>query len=128
MECPKCHGEMLTKHFGAQIALQRCSQCHGIWCNSADLGALEDIPMIDILDDGDHHVGALYNRIVDINCPNCATPMTNNRVPDQPHITVETCSTCTGVFLDAGELRDAKHHTLGDWIKRVKIALSGGQS
>ncbi len=128
MECPKCHAEMLIKNFGAHIALQRCSQCHGIWCHSTDLGALEDIPMIDILDDGDRKVGALYNRIVDIDCPNCGTAMANNTVPNQPHISVETCATCTGVFLDAGELRDAKHHTLGDWFRRFKHLLSSDQT
>lgn len=123
MECPKCHHEMNTKNFGAALSIQRCTRCHGIWCTSADLGALEDVPMLDVLDEGDAHLGELYNRIVEINCPTCQTPMTNQAVPNQEHISVETCSTCTGVFLDAGELRDASHYTFSDWFKRISMGL-----
>ena len=117
---------MTTKHFGAQITLERCDQCFGIWCMAEILGDLDNLPMIDILDEGDPQLGVIYNRVTDIYCPQCDTLMTNNPVPGQPHISVETCQKCTGVFLDAGELRDAKQHTFGDWIKKIRQSLSGG--
>jgi len=125
MRCPKCQGSMTTKHFGAQITLERCEHCFGIWFTAENLGDLDKLPMIDVLDEGDPKVGAVFNRITNINCPTCGTLMTNNSVPKQPHISVETCATCTGVFLDAGELHDAKLHTFGDWMKSIREILPG---
>ena len=114
---------MNSKHFGPQVTLERCEHCFGIWFTAENLGDLDKMPMIDVLDEGDPKVGAVYNRITNISCPKCGTPMTNNSVPKQPHISVETCATCTGVFLDAGELHDAKLHTFGDYIKSIREAF-----
>jgi hypothetical protein len=36
---------------------------------------------------------------------------------DQPHIWFERCAVCGGSFLDAGEFRDVKHHTIVDFLK-----------
>lgn len=36
---------------------------------------------------------------------------------DQHHIWFESCKICRGTFLDAGEFRDMKHHTLADYIR-----------
>jgi Zn-finger nucleic acid-binding protein len=37
---------------------------------------------------------------------------------DQPHIWIENCAVCGGIFFDAGELTDLKEKTLSDWFKR----------
>ena len=37
--------------------------------------------------------------------------------PVQRHIWFEACTACNGVFLDAGEFRDLKGHTLLDRLK-----------
>jgi Zn-finger nucleic acid-binding protein len=38
-------------------------------------------------------------------------------IPEQPHIHVEQCSICGGVFFDAGEFTDYQHFTLAERIK-----------
>jgi Zn-finger nucleic acid-binding protein len=108
---------MICRHYGSQIEFHQCAICAGIWCHADNLGELEAVPMLDVVDDGDPKIGALYDRIIDIACPVCATPMTNYPVPGQAHINVETCERCAGIFLDAGELTDAKHHTVVEWIR-----------
>ena len=124
MDCPKCGDPMELKHFGAHYAVNRCSNCRGIWCNAAQISDLESVPMLDVLDVGDAVRGAVYDQIKDIDCPECGARMERQSVPRQPHIDIEVCPGCAGVFLDAGELTDAKHFTVGDWLKALKVKLA----
>ena len=124
MDCPKCGHAMDRQHFGASFRLQRCTHCMGIWCNAAQIGELGEVPMIDVLDTGAAAVGEAYDKIRDIECPECGKPMSRETIPHQPHIAVEVCAECPGIFLDAGELRDAKHYTVGDWVKALKIKFA----
>ena len=111
MDCPKCNGTLETRHFGPDVVIRRCSDCHGLWCLAEEMGDLADVPMIDVLDVGDARRGELYNR---------AAPMEQMNYPRQPHIVVDVCSPCGGMFFDAGELRDARHYTFGDWLKAFR--------
>jgi len=43
--------------------------------------------------------------------------MTPISVPDQPHIWLEQCPACEGVFFDAGEFTDLRYHTVADWAR-----------
>lgn len=114
---------MELKNFGAHHSLYRCTHCHGIWCNAAQVSDLKHVPMIDVLDIGEPGRGAVYDQIKDIPCPQCGSTMESRPVPQQPHIDVEICKDCAGIFLDAGELKDAKHYTFGDWLRALKIKL-----
>jgi Zn-finger nucleic acid-binding protein len=39
--------------------------------------------------------------------------------PNQTHIWYETCSSCHGSYLDAGELRDLSATTISDFFKSL---------
>ena len=52
-----------------------------------------------------------------IACPVCRTAMIRMVHPRQSHIWYESCATCYGALLDAGEFRDLKDETLIDAIK-----------
>jgi len=121
--CPKCQQVFRKRRFGPEISLDVCSGCNGIWCPGDDLEHLLTLPMVDVLDVGDARVGAVYNRVTNIDCPGCGTRMKNTRVTDQPHIGIEVCPGCSSVFLDAGELTDIRHITFGDWVKSMRIRL-----
>ena len=53
----------------------------------------------------------------ELQCPVCDTQMIRMVDPVQRHIWFEACTACNGVFLDAGEFRDLKQHTLLDHLK-----------
>jgi Zn-finger nucleic acid-binding protein len=36
---------------------------------------------------------------------------------DQHHIDYEACTTCYGIFLDAGEFKDLKSFTIADYLR-----------
>ena len=123
--CPKCSAAFERLNFGPHVSLERCTGCHGIWCLSLSPEDIDAIPMLDTLDIGDARRGAVYDRVTEVRCPLCKQPMATTRVPKQPHITVETCAGCAGVFLDAGELRDLKTYSVRDWFKAVRLLFDG---
>ena len=116
MDCPKCLATMTPVSFES-IEFQRCVSCKGMWF---DMLVLEDLKALDgseAIDVGDPKVGKLYNEIDKIKCPKCHTDMIRMVDKDQHHIWYEACSTCYGVFFDAGEFKDYKEDTMLDYFK-----------
>lgn len=126
MQCPKCQSAMEDKTYGAKITIQRCTHCQGLFCKPSVLAEMRDEWMADaVLDVGDPSVGKKYDEIGDIDCPECGSKMTMISDQEQPHIWLESCPNCEGIFLDAGEFTDLKHLTLAD---KVRYLLKGSRS
>ena len=124
MDCPKCRALMETVKFGADIKVARCTGCGGLFCNAQTLQKLRDEWISDaVLDKGSAALGARHNAMLDIACPECGTRMDRVRDHEQSHITLDNCSSCNGVFLDAGELTDMKSLTLMDQVRRLLARL-----
>ena len=119
MECPKCNHSMEQVSFQG-IAVDRCSLCKGLWFDLMEHERLGRIPGSEKIDDGDPDVGALFNRNDHFRCPRCKGAMVRMVDPRQPHIWYESCSACYGVFFDAGEFTDYKHHSVGDILRRLR--------
>jgi hypothetical protein len=77
-----------------------------------------------VLDVGSPSIGRKLNLIDDINCPEGHGLLDKSYDETQTHIWFETCPTCGGIFLDAGEFTDLKYHTLMD---RVRGIVKGGR-
>ncbi|WNG27295.1 hypothetical protein F0U62_27220 [Cystobacter fuscus] len=94
--CPHCAHPLepfvATSRTGAQVELARCAQCGGFW------GAAGRVQ--DTFGEPARHqlVGGETQR----SCVECRILMTPARLPSGA--TVEVCSACRGMFLDAGEL------------------------
>lgn len=71
------------------------------------------------LDVGAASLGRKYDKIDDIDCPNCNVAMEKIEDPVPSHIWMEACPSCERVFLDAGELTDLKYETFSDKIKSL---------
>ncbi len=52
-------------------------------------------------------------------CPVCDTPMIRVVNQIQPHVWYEGCTTCYGLFFDAGEFLDYKEHTTLEFFKSL---------
>jgi Zn-finger nucleic acid-binding protein len=120
MQCPKCEGTMSKKSYGGQIAILRCDACFGIFTDQKTLGLMKDEWMADVvLDKGNPKTGKKYDKVDDIKCPVCDTKMDKIFDEEQPHIWLESCGSCTGLFLDAGEFTDLKNYTLMDVLRSL---------
>jgi Zn-finger nucleic acid-binding protein len=114
MECPKCSRLMEAKVFKG-VEVKRCSGCFGIFCSQQAIEDGKSVWLAEaVLDIGDPATGVKYDKVDDIDCPQCQVKMEKLSDPAQPHIWMEACPQCHQVFLDAGEYTDLKYQTLVD--------------
>ena len=115
IECPKCGHGMEEITYG-EVAIDRCTNCQGLWFDTGEADALKAKWMGDALDMGSSEEGKKWDAVDDIACPRCGKDMEKNSDPTQPHIWFEACDE-HGMFMDAGEFTDYKHETLADWFR-----------
>lgn len=116
MNCPKCKGAMEIVRFES-IEVDRCTQCKGLFFDSMEAERLRKMRGSESIDVGAASVGKAQNTNDRIRCPRDTTPMLRIVDPAQPHLWLETCPVCNGMFFDAGEFRDWKHETLADLVR-----------
>ena len=116
MKCPKCGSDM-EKVAYEQIEVDRCTDCRGIWFDMLEHEHLKAIEGAESIDIGDPEVGKDNDMIRRIECPACHTDMIQMVDNRQPHIGFEACTTCYGVYFDAGEFKDYKEETVLDFFK-----------
>ena len=119
MDCPKC-GHLMEQVVFEGIEVDRCTLCKGLWFDLLEHERLKAVRGSEAIDGGDPDVGALFNRDDRISCPRCTGPMIRMVDPQQPHIWLESCGVCHGVFFDAGEFRDYKRHTPADLLRALR--------
>lgn len=101
------------------IDVDRCTGCKGLWFDSRENERLRDRRGSEVIDAGDAAVGRRFNKVDRVGCPRCSTPMVRMVDAEQSHIWYESCSVCGGVFLDAGEFRDFKNHSVFDKFRSL---------
>jgi Zn-finger nucleic acid-binding protein len=102
--------------FGS-IEIDRCSSCQGLWFELLELEELQQLKGSEVVDQGSALTGALRDEQTKVVCPVDGVPMVRMVDTRQPHIWFETCQICNGSFLDAGEFRDMKEHTLAEFLR-----------
>jgi len=116
MRCPKCRADMEPIDYeGTEV--DRCTICHGIWFDAGEIELMKDKQAAAAIDIGDTKVGKESNAIDRYDCPRCGGAMVRVVDPVQHHIWYETCSGCSGSYLDAGELRDLSTRNIADFFK-----------
>ena len=124
MNCPKCHGAMETKIYGANISIERCNHCYGIYAEPDVLSNMKKEWMSEfVLDVGHPKVGKKFDAVDDMDCPECEVKMDKVADPIQTHIWMESCPNCERIFLDAGEFTDLKYETLMDKLRGWRKGL-----
>ncbi|NEO25701.1 MAG: zf-TFIIB domain-containing protein [Kamptonema sp. SIO4C4] len=123
-KCPKCGGKMEQVAY-ANIEIDRCQDCHGLWFDAQEAEKLKQIDGSEILDDGNPELGRYYNRNrTKISCPRCRAKMSQMLDIDRYSIWYEKCPKCQGIWLDAGEFKKFKDnftqtgftHKLKQWL------------
>jgi PAT family beta-lactamase induction signal transducer AmpG len=116
MRCPKCRSDMeQIVYEGTEI--DRCTTCKGLWFDAGEIEAVRGKEAAAALDTGSAATGRQSNALDRYQCPRCSGAMVRLVDARQPHIWFETCSSCQGSFLDAGELRDLSTVSISDFFK-----------
>jgi len=118
LQCPKCDG-ILEAVVYADVQVERCTNCKGIWFDSQEAQTLKKIKGSESIDIGDTETGQKFDEVAHINCPKCHTLMTKMVDLKQSHIWYEKCPVCYGIWFDAGEFRDYKEENLSDIFKSI---------
>ncbi len=118
IQCPKCQGSLEAVVY-ADIEVDRCTDCKGIWFDSLEAETLKKIKGSESIDIGDPTMGSKLDAIGDINCPKCKTKMTKMVDSKQTHIWYEKCPVCYGIWFDAGEFKDFKQEGLADMFRDI---------
>lgn len=118
MQCPKCQASLEAVVY-ADIEVDRCTNCKGIWFDSMEAQTLKKIAGSESIDTGDPKTGSEFNEQGNINCPKCKTRMTKMVELNQSHIWYEKCPVCYGVWFDAGEFKDFKEEGMLDMFKDI---------
>jgi len=113
-------GRMAEVTYGPAIRINRCENCHGLFCKPGMLEVmLQQWMADDILDCGSKKIGRQFDKIDEIDCPQCRIPMDKTYDNRQTHIWLESCSRCGGIFFDAWEFTDLKYVTLLDFFRDI---------
>jgi Zn-finger nucleic acid-binding protein len=102
MKCPKCAASSLETTKVADTEVDRCASCGGVWFDEHELRALLDEGPRDLkplAGGSDRGHGARRGR-----CPRDAEELLPVHSARNPDVVVDTCPTCRGIWLDAGEL------------------------
>ena len=118
MLCPKCKHYMRTLEYQG-IEVDRCTSCYGIWFDSLELADLKKLSGSEVIDIGDVDIGHEQDQKIKVICPRCRTLMMSKTDARQAHIRYEQCPQCQGAYFDAGEFRDLKQLTLGEFFKSI---------
>lgn len=94
--CPKCTNYMFPgRKKGVQIDC--CSSCNGIWLDKGELATIAqtktDIP-----------ASAQFKKPTEFPCPRCGTKLSEQPYSSDGDLLVDSCTGCSGVYLDKGEL------------------------
>ncbi len=118
MRCPKCRADMeQVVYDGTEV--DRCTICSGIWFDAGELEIMKGQAAAVAIDVGDAKLGKQRNASDRYQCPRCGGAMMRVSDARQSHIWYETCGSCSGSYLDAGELRDLSTVTISDFFRSL---------
>ena len=99
MDCPRCSVEM-TEVAGEDGALQRCSDCGGLWADSTDVNRCllhANLPAIQA-------IGGFVNADeIAGQCPACQVDLVSVEGGEKRSLRYDTCESCGGIWLDGPE-------------------------
>jgi len=102
MNCPKCQTATLTEVKVEGVAVDRCSECDGIWFDAEELSQLlaEDAKVVGELRRGSSH-GQLDEKHG--RCPRDSADLLRMYSAIDRSVTLDACADCHGIWLDGGE-------------------------
>ena len=103
MDCPKCETPSLESTRVRGVDVDRCKRCRGIWFDDNELSDLLDLAKEDLrsLDSRRQNDSLNSKRGC---CPRDGSELLRVYSPKNDTIVLDTCTLCSGIWLDRGEL------------------------
>ena len=123
MNCPACKSAMITLEL-ADVEIDHCVQCGGIWLDTGELEILMDDPLKakHLLDSFQETSAATEQPR---KCPICEKKMVKIIVGrSEPPLLIDKCRRTDGLWFDKGELRDILDRGELDKDNRIRCLLA----
>ena len=104
MKCPKCETTSLEPHVFKGVEVDRCPQCRGIWFDKDELPAFLGLTRRELRALQGGQIDEQLNRKQG-RCPRDDTQLLRIYSPRNTEVVIDTCVTCSGLWLDDGELK-----------------------
>ena len=113
MKCPADGNELTKQTYEADIEIEKCSQCGGMWLDDNELERIQDATERNYADEiknlpnlvDQAYSMALAGSKPAVNCPGCSAEMERTEHGGCSQIMIDNCPKCGGVWLDEGELK-----------------------
>lgn len=113
MKCPRCQSDLSVRTYEADVQVDECPDCHGMWLDAGELDRIEGAVENDYSEQlrrPDHTVArsfemARQRALPDIDCPKCSQRMDRKECHYASGVLVDLCPACSGVWLDRGEIQ-----------------------
>lgn len=102
MNCPKCRIESMKKEVYAEVEVDRCPSCQGIFFDKGELKMMIDKKQGNAADTLKFSSTSDQMDDMPAHCSRCNKAMIVAKGPGD--IRVDVCQQCGGTFLDQGEL------------------------
>jgi Zn-finger nucleic acid-binding protein len=120
--CPRCNRSMDSTAFGEQTSVETCLRCGGVWFEAGELSVFFQLGP-SVIDDVGHKITAAgagprpFDEVPNtLKCPGCHYSMESRIFGADTALKIETCTYCSSVWLDAGELSAAYEYMQGGGV------------
>jgi Zn-finger nucleic acid-binding protein len=140
MKCPRDGSELSPEKYEADIEVDVCGECHGVWLDRGELEAIQETTERDYrseLANEPDPVSAALGRAREhqqpVACPKCGAQMETREYGYCSQVMVDACPEACGIWLDAGELQELekfferekqKSDTVGDRALYLWLSLT----
>ncbi len=106
MKCPRDGAELKVERYEAQIDVESCPSCLGVWLDKGELEAIQSTIERDYQRELDRGFSPdeVSHVVEPIRCPRCGGEMETREHGYCSQVYVDTCVEGCGVWLDTGEI------------------------
>ena len=112
MRCPIDNSELQSQTYEADLTVDACSECGGMWLDRGELEAIQETKERDYSDELSRMPDLGYNAYLlaqqktgrSIQCPNCNVEMEAREYARCSQVMIDVCPQCHGIWLDKGEI------------------------
>lgn len=120
MQCPRCAEDLRERTYEADIRVDECPTCRGLWLDRGELVRIEETS-----DGTSPHDAAVIDTVAraqeqarqmsrpEISCPKCGQPMTKREAHPSSQVVIDVCQACPGAWLDGGEVQSLERFCEG---------------
>ncbi len=111
MKCPRDGSALNSEKYEANIEVDSCPSCHGVWLDKGELEQIQETTERDYTKELEVRPDRVLSSIDEarrdsIDCPKCGARMNTKEYAYCSSVFVDVCPEGCGMWLDEGELQE----------------------